>query len=272
MPSMRKRKPRVARAGAYARSAYRTTTGGSSGQRRRRGGGYQSAANIASRVGALYSMIETKEGTISTNVNIALPHNNVYVLQSGGVDLNPFLIGYGSGDPMAGTGNRVGDRITVRGISLSLFLENALQRARVYYRIMLIKKAKGDTLDRSTLYKGDCNNKMLDQVNTERFKIVAQKIINVNCTNNAPVTVGVTGVPSGGTLAGISSKIVRFWIPGRKFGKNGNVQFENGSGGQCKYFDYRWVIVAYDWYGTPQDANNVGNINEAYAKVYFKDA
>ena len=72
--------------------------------------------------------------------------------------------------------------------------------------------------------------------------------------------------------AAIGTKVFKMWIPGRKFGTYGSVQYENASTTQVKFYDYRLVILAHDWYGTPQDVNNVGKINELYCKIYFKDA
>ena len=71
---------------------------------------------------------------------------------------------------------------------------------------------------------------------------------------------------------GSGTKVFKMWIPGRKFGTYGSVQYENGSTSQVKFYDYRVCILAYDWYGTAQDINNVGKINEFYSKIYFKDA
>ena len=168
--------------------------------------------------------------------------------------------------------NRIGDQITIKGMMVKGFIENALNRPKVYYRVMLVRCAKGDTIDRGTLFKGNCSNKMLDQVNTERFTIIAQKIFNVGSSNAAPTSVNTAGEPeSSTTRPGISTKTFSMWIPGTKFGKGGNVQFENNSY-QVKFYDYRFVFVAYDWFGTPQDINNVGYINCFYTKTYFKDA
>ena len=229
--------------------------------------------NLASRVNKLYRMIETKESQTVTGTNVALAHNNVTVLQaSGGGNLSLFQTAQGAQDPMAGTASRVGDQIAIKGIMIKGFFENALNRAKVYYRLMVIKGAKGDSVTRATLYKGDAGNKMIDQVNTERYTIIAQKIFTLSYSNSAPTAVDATGVPTGGTAAGISNRIVKLWIPGHKFGRGGLLQYENGSATQAKFFDYTTCIVAYDWYGTPQDANNVGRINELYTKCYFKDA
>jgi len=226
----------------------------------------------------LYSMIETKEAQHKTLANVALAHNNVTVVNSSaGGALNPFSIGQGVQDGM-GTGtntNRVGDKITVKGLLIRAFFENALERAKVYYRVMFIRCAKGDTITRATLFKECADNKMIDQVNTERYTILGQRIFNVSASNNMAATLVLppigNGVPATGTPAGIATRPFKMWIPGRKFGKGGNMQFENGSV-QIKFFDYRVVIVVYDWFGTPQDINNVGRINELYTKLYFKDA
>lgn len=234
---------------------------------------------VVNRVNNLYRMIETKEIGRKSDVNIGLPHNNVYLVSGPGGVVNPFVSTQAAGDPMdAPAGNRIGDQITVRGVMIRGFFENALQRPKVYYRVMLVKCAKGDTIDRSTLFKNDSNNKMIDQVNTERFTILAQKTFTISATNYNASTVSGTGVPysspnlAGDYPSGIATKTFKMWIPGVKFGRGGNMQYENGSGSQIKFYDYRIAILAYDWYGTPQDANNVGKINEMYTKVYFKDA
>lgn len=228
---------------------------------------------MTKRIRNLERMIETKEGCIKSQTDVPLYHNNVRIVQnSTGSEFNPLFSQQGAQDPMGpNDARRIGDKISIRGIKLKGFFENALNRAKVWYRLMVIKKAKGDTIDRTTLFKQDTDNKMLDQVNTERFTIVAQKTFTISTSNVAPSSVGVTGVPTGGTTAGIGTKVVSMWIPGRKFGRGGNLIYEDGSS-QPKFFDYRIILVCYDWYGTPQDVNAVGRINELFTKIYFKDA
>lgn len=256
--------------------ATKSKTRGRRVYKRRRTGGLSAAVARQGRlVRQIWSTIETKEATRSTAASVGFYHNNVGVIQdsAGGTFLNPFLITQGTADPMTGSaGARIGDTISVKGLLIKGFFENSLDRARVYYRFMLIKCAKGDTVDRTTLFKGDSANKMIDQVNTERFQIIAQKVFTIDCTNNAPHGLAVGGYPSTGTAAGIGTRVFKMWIPGRKFGKYGRVQFENGAAQQLKFYDYKMCLVVYDWYGTPQDINIVGQINELYTKVYFKDA
>jgi len=231
---------------------------------------------VTKRVRRLESMIETKENSWRV-ANVSLPHNNtVMLLNSLGTPFNIFQNNQGAADPMTeNNGNRVGDKISVKGVMIRAFFECALERPKVYFRVMLLKGAKGETFNRDTIFKGDSGNKMLDQVNTERFSIVASKTFNVSCSNQAPTTLTVlppTGVVTAGTAAGIGTRTFKMWIPGRKFGKFGNIIYENASTTQVKFYDYRLVVVAYDWYGTPQDLNTVGKVNELYSKCYFKDA
>lgn len=229
------------------------------------------------RIRRIENMIETKESQTKSPVDFGLPHNAVTVVQMVspiGADLNPFYVGIGPNDPMNSLGNRIGDKIALRGLLIKGFLENALQRAKVYYRIMLIKCAKGDTPTRATLFKGDATNIMIDQINTERFTVCAQKILNVSASNAVASSIipNINGVPSGGTPAGIATRIFKMWVPGYKFGRSGILAYENNSVSQLKFFDYKLCIVAYDWYGTPQDVNTVGRVNELYTKIYFKDS
>lgn len=230
--------------------------------------------DLAKKVRRIDRAIETKEGCRRiTNVNIG--HNNVTVFNdSDGNVFNPFISAQGATDPMGAGGMvRVGDKIQIKGLLFKFFVEASLQRSKVYFRFMLVRMAKGDTLNRANLFKDACGNKMIDQINTERFTIVAQKIINVSAPNNTASSLNaVTGVPNALSYAITGNKVFSMWVPGAKFGKDGVITYENNSTNQVKFYDYRLCCVAYDWYGTPQDTNNVGFINDGYVKVYFKDA
>jgi len=176
---------------------------------------------LAGRVNNLYRMIETKEINRKSDVNIALPHNNVYLVSGPGGVVNPFVSAQAAGDPMdAPAGNRIGDQITIKGLMIKGFFENALARPRVFYRVMLVRAAKGDTIDRSTLFKNDSGNKMIDQVNTERFSILAQKIFTINASNIAASAAEVSGAPLTSNAGGVGTRTFKMWIPGGKFGRH----------------------------------------------------
>lgn len=257
--SVSSRKPYAKRARA-ARSSGRT---GYAGVLR------ASVRRTAAGVKRLNRMIETKESARTATVGQMLSHNN---LTDTGMSL--FSVVPGTGDPMAGTGQRIGDSIAVQGLLIRGMLENTLGRAHVHYRVMIIKSAKGDPITRGTLFKGIVDNKLIDQINTERYTIVASKRMTINVANAAPtgIAIGGTGVPTGSTGGGNNGRPFSIWIPGTKFGRSGVVKYEDSSSFQLKFYDYRLVILAYDWYGTPQDVNNVGMINSMYSKLYYKDA
>lgn len=251
------------------------------GSRNKRG---TKRVTLASRVAALTRQIETKEGQWKTGLNQGLTHNNVNIITAPGngqAFLNPFTLFVGASDNDQGNGNgqRIGDEITVQSVAFYAFLECALQRPKVYFRFMLVRCAKGDLPTRATLFKGNAGNKMIDEINTERFTIVASKIFNVAASNPiANTTTELTGVPlsapniAGDYPGGIGTRIMRVTIPGRKFGRGGVIKYENGLTNQVKFYDYVPLFIVYDWYGTPQDLNTVGRINELYCKIRFKDA
>lgn len=282
MPSYKRARSPVFRVSPYPSSSARKGSG-RYGVKRTRGASariiMRSALSrlnqTAASVQRLNRMIETKECTRGSSVNINMPHNNLYIIQdqSAAGDLNMFNCAQGVTDPMArGAGSRIGDKISLRGVLIRGMFENSLGRAKVFFRVMVIKCAKGDVPTRATLFKNDSANKMIDQVNTERFTVVAQTTFNISCTNLAPNAVGATGVPASGTSAGIGTKCIKMWIPGSKFGRQGNLTYEDGSATQLKFHDYKVCVLCYDWLGTPQDVNNVGLLNELYTKLYFKDA
>jgi hypothetical protein len=243
--------------------------------------GRLSAAYLNKRISSISRTIETKENQWRTQVDYGYFHNSLAVINDlNGNPLNIFSMGQGTGDngnANSAANNRIGDQITVKGVMFKLFLENALNRPRVFYDIMLIRAAKGDTITTATLFKGNAGNKMIDLIDRERFSVVARKRFTISASNP---TASISSVPSGapeelevGGLfnAGMATKTVNIYVPGRKFGRGGNVNYENGSNTQLKFFDYRWVMMVYDWYGTPT-TSIVGRINEGYVKIYFKDA
>lgn len=238
---------------------------------------------LATTLGRLMKTIETKEGQWKTATNVGMAHNNVSIITAPGngqAFLNPFTLFVGASDNDQGNGNgqRIGDEITVQSVKFHGFIENALARPKVYYRFMLVRCAKGDLPTRATLFKGNADNKMIDELNTERFTIVYSRIFNVQASNNTANTVSAAGVPldattiAGDTAAGMATRIFKCIIPGKKFGRNGVIKYENGLTNQVKFYDYVPLFVVYDWYGTPQDVNQVGKINEMYCKIRFKDA
>ena len=173
--------------------------------------------------------------------------------------MNPFRVAQGVGANMEfNQGSRLGDQINVKVLSIKMML--------------IMRGAKGETFTCDTLFKNDSANKMLDVINTECFTIVAQKIVNVKSSNATSGAINLVGVPDNPVNAGIGTRLVTKWIPDSKFGRDGKIQYEDSSSSQVKFYDYRLVVLYYDWFGTPQDANVVDKVNDCIMKVYYKDA
>jgi len=243
--------------------------------------GRLSLAYMNQRISSISRTIETKENQYKTQVDMGYYHNTLAVINdSSGNPLNFFSMLQGTSDSGNGptpAANRIGDQISIRGVMFKLFVENALNRPKVFYDIMLIRSAKGDTPTTGTLFKGNAGNKMIDLIDRERYSVVARKRFTISASNPTASLASVPGgapeeLEIGGLInAGMATKVVNIYVPGRKFGRGGTVTYQNNSADQLKFFDYRWVMMVYDWYGTPT-TSIVGRINEGYVKVYFKDA
>ena len=107
-------------------------------------------------------------------------HNNFVSLEP---TSSMFATDASTGDPMVGTGGRIGDEITLKGVMFKMMIELEIRFSDVTARLMLIKRAKGDTPTRATLFAGLSGNKMIDQINKERYTIVAQKYVKMKASN-----------------------------------------------------------------------------------------
>lgn len=223
--------------------------------------------------------LEVKKSVFSYTDGTQIAHNNFVI-----VDNNPFSTSQGTKNPDNSIfDNRIGDKITLRGMKMTFMLELNERYSDVTFRILVVKCAKGDVPTSSTLFNGISGNKMIDTLNTDRFTIIAQKYVKMRSPNIAS-----NGVASGGALTGAgtfdmlngqqtllsrATKIVKIWLPYKKFSKTGVIQYENGSS-QLKFFDYKVLIYAYSNYSTI-DAPvgfNVGRVNDYINQLYFTDA
>lgn len=229
----------------------------------------------------LKSKIETKQSVRAVGDTFELEHNNFKILENQNTF---FRTVNGTGDPMIGDGQRIGDEITLKGISFNMMLELNERFSDVTCRLIMIKSAKGDIPTRASLFKGLSGNKMLDQFNTERYTIIASKYIKLKASNT-----GTTGalassvvplVPNYGfnsatdsqTVLSRTTRLVKFWLPGTKFGRNGVLKYEDLSTTQLKFFDYHFLIYAYSNVSTNQDIVSVARVNDYFKVMYYTDA
>jgi hypothetical protein len=246
---------------------------------------------IARRVAkqALNRNIETKQSNVVYPDGQEVKHNNF-------VSLTGALIqtAVGTADPMVGVGSRIGDEINLKGVSIRAMIELNERYSDVTFRMMVVKAAKGDTPDYSTLFQGISANKMLDRFNTERYTILSSKIFKMKApglsvagdgaasaqyiTSLGTATSGIYVAGDAGSrsynVLSRATKIVKMWIPGTKFSRSGVIKYENGSA-QPKFFDYHVLLFAYANYSTSSGTSTidwfVGRVNDFVSTMYFKD-
>lgn len=220
--------------------------------------------------------IETKTSQITVSDGNEVFHNNFITLTT-----NLLNTTVGANDYEATVGQRVGDKLNLRGVGIKVFLELNERYSDVTFRILVVKCARGDTPTRAMLFNGESGNKMMDSINKERYTVIAQKYTKLKAPNmsvptpfetatGSGVYVETTHQSQGGGLSR-ATRIVRMWVPGTKFAKSGIITYENGSNSP-KFFDYHVVCYAYSNYSTLQDVYYVGRVNEFLARMYYKDA
>ena len=227
---------------------------------------------------ALARKIETKQSTYTGTDGQVIRHNNFQIIEP---TANFLRTNNGTGDPMTGTGDRIGDEITLKGISLKMMIENQYRYCDVTYRLLLVRSSKGDTPTRASLFRGLSGNKMLDSINYERYSIVAQKTFKIKGGNSASdgTPVVVAGVSYGfsrqdatNLIVSPPTRIIRMYIPGAKISKGGVIKYEDLSTSQVKFFDYNLLLFAYANLGTSQDVVDIAQVNDYIKTMYFTDA
>lgn len=229
--------------------------------------------------------LETKQSIVTSTDNLAILHNS-FGLMNGG---NLLATTQGVTDPgSTNTANRIGDKITLQRVTMKMMLELDERSSDSTFRIMVVRTARGDVPTSVTLFKGQSNNKMLDEFDSERFTCLAQKWVkltsrNVSATvSTDPAYAGgflgpLTAVGTAGTIAAYpqytmsrATKLVSISVPGSKFSKNGIIQYESGTS-SVKFFDYYVVIYGYNNFGGVTGTTQVGRINDFISRMYFKD-
>lgn len=228
--------------------------------------------------------LEVKQAVSTVSDGTQIYHNNFITL-----DAHLLETTQGVKDPNTShTECRIGDQITLRGCKIKMFVELNERYSDVTFRMLVVKCAKGDSPTRATLFNGLSGNKMLDTINKERYTVIFQKFFKIKSPNRGVTnTTGGTaeiGTTLPPTNAGIeyqshdgpvalsrATKIIKAWIPGKAFARNGVIQYEN-AGTQVKFFDYQVLLYAYSNYSTDQDVWYVGRCNDYINQLYFTDA
>lgn len=228
----------------------------------------------------IHGQAETKQAVQTYSDYNEIAHNQMKTLSS-----NLLFTSQGTTDPTNNANScRVGDEIILKGLNIKLMLELNERYSQTTFRIMVVRAPKGG-LSATTLFSGQSDNKMLDVINTERVKIISQKYITIYAGNKGsrtgPATSligsglnGGTDIGNGATLNDFlysrTSKIVKMWIPGNRFYKNGKVKYETANA--TANFDFYLIVYAYSNYSTSEAGSwMVGAVNDCITTMYFKD-
>jgi len=222
---------------------------------------------------ALRQNLETKESIYSVSDGNEIAHNNLLNLTN-----ELLFTSQGVTDPAnSRANNRIGDKITLKGVHLRMMVELNERYSDVTFRLMVVRSARGDTPTRATLFVGQSGNKMLDSFNHERYSLLYQKWFKITAPNQGTIgsggPSGLYNAQAGGSDVVLSraTRIIKAWIPGKKFAKGGIIKYdENGS--QQKFFDYHVQLYAYSNYSTAQDVYNVGRVNDYIHILKYTDA
>lgn len=155
---------------------------------------------------------------------------------------------------------RVGDSVIGRGLSIHLWLSNKLDRPNVMYRIFLFTALHIDYASTSpTLFFQSLHgNKMIDYINTDRYKIIYHKVIK-------PFS-GDYSLESGATNKEHSTHL-KIYLPL----KNRLIKYYTDSGNVPSYQGnlIQLGVIAYDAYGSLL-TDNIASMSFV-TKFYFKD-
>jgi hypothetical protein len=224
--------------------------------------------------------LETKQSVNSQTDGAEIPHNFLGDL------LNGELLATTQGvfDPMAlDTTNRIGDEINIQSLTIKGMLELNERYSDVTCLIIIVKCPRGDIPTYNTLWQGQSNNKLLDEFNTERYTILARRFVRLKAPNAAAYSTGVippgtatgSGIAFGTGSVSLSraTKMFRIKIPGKRFGRNGKIQYVNQTS-TPKFYDYRAFVYGYSNFSTAStfpEVFNVARINECIKILKFKD-
>lgn len=222
---------------------------------------------------------EVKEAYTLVCTNQALNHNQVDNLDS-----NVFYMTQGAnGEHLSSSGIRIGQKIFVKGIKVSLMIESMQMRPQVTYWLYLIRRK--DTPDnaittKSDMFEGLSTTICMDYIDTERVHVLYCKKFVLKMPNNgtskdmqAPQGWANEAEPDGISKATITNPqiIKKFYIPINK--QIRYLDLQDVTGRPIASQHYQWVMISYDNYVT--NAGGVGATPTGHVhmsqKILFTD-
>ena len=151
------------------------------GMRRYKRNTHYSASKIQAVVRrALAKNIETKQGLATPTDAGEISHNNFVIISS-----NPLATINGTNEPNNTIGQRIGDEINLKGMSLKFMAELNERYSDVTFKLFIVKSAKGDVPTSATMFNGISGNKMIDTFNRERYTKIHSQTFKIKAPNNS---------------------------------------------------------------------------------------
>lgn len=198
--------------------------------------------------------------------NVQLYHNNCINAVGTIAGLSQIYNPWSDIVPGTARYQRVGDKITPRGMSLKLWIANKLDRPNVMYRILIVRVPKtvagvatGNSFDPfQTVNQGSTGNKMLLPIDVDRgVKTLYDRVFNLQVGNSQIIS---------GSLFGKECHVYKkLWIKRKKAGP---IVFD-GTGQYIVNNPIIIYVIPYDSYGT-LTTDNIASLS-LHCRLYYKD-
>lgn len=219
--------------------------------------------------------------------NLILRHNNIININN-----NAFYSEIGTRgedfDNNSSSGSRVGKKIFLKGIKVSMNLEALQKRPQTTFWLYLIKNKLDPDEDitvQSEMYEGRSTTLPLDYIDTDKVDIMYCKKFTLRMPNQAtsssmaasgfaPLAENA-GAPEYKGVVTNPQRISKFYV---KINKTITYRdYDTGATSRVlpvAYQRYQWLIVSYDTYSSPSDTANadshIGNLHMT-TKLCFTD-
>lgn len=173
---------------------------------------------------ALQSIAETKNYLFNTNDGTQYTHMGLGTLKGPLFGTTQSVSNAEAAANGITVGYRIGDRIEPKACTVRLYIQNNERFGEVQYKLWFVRGRGTQATTQpnaGTFFRGMSDNKMLDEVNSEYFTVLASKSFTIKAaqpgvnTNNAS-QVNYSGTGSGTYCNGLADHDAIAFIPGSK--------------------------------------------------------
>lgn len=199
----------------------------------------------------------------------------------------------GTGNEIRSPGERIGDAINLKGLSIRMMFEKNINTTKIQVRVMVIRTYRGyfpsNDISTSLIFRqasGTNTPTVLDTTLTRTIKICYDKTFTIYNPNTLAGDTGLEPGQGTGSGKGVffrdsgqfqnsaskNTKILKAWITAKQLGfmgTNGKVQYEFESD-DVRNFDYSLVVTPYVSYDYTTGTTCM-RLNDVITQMYYKD-